>query len=127
MNRIRLFVDDEREPFEGWTLARNYLEAMEYFDHDSGYDIQALSLDWHLGEPRLCGLVLAEEMLSRVRLLRLDVFRNTEEIWLHSSVREMATRQARLFETAKKQGLVNPRCRVRLNQNCRFDLSWGDD
>lgn len=120
MNQISLFVDDERSPYQGWTLARDYHEAMCFFEEQSGYDIRDLSLDWHLGHRTLNGLDVARDMLDRVRFLKLNVFDNLEAVWLHSSVRSAAVEQANLFAQAAKEGLIPSHCRIRLNQNCHL-------
>lgn len=127
MSPVRLFVDDERSAYHmGWTLARTPHEAIyPYFDLDSDYDIQALSLDWYMGNT-LDGIAIAKEMINRVELLDLPVFKNLSLVICHSSDREKAIQQAQLFEQAKKDGIVPSSCRTRLNEDCRIDFSFRD-
>jgi len=45
---IKLYVDDERTPPDGWILAKNYKEAIDILIKEEG-NIYALSLDHDLG------------------------------------------------------------------------------
>jgi hypothetical protein len=117
---ISLFVDDERQPTSPkWTIARNCREAMNYFREEKPFDIKELSLDWYMGSRELDGVFIAREMVGCVEYLDLQVFKNTSAIWLHSSDREQAIKQARIFEEAQTAGFINPNCRIRLNINCK--------
>ncbi len=117
---ISLFVDDERRPTDPkWSIARNCREAMNYFREENPFDITELSLDWYMGTGQLDGVFIAREMVGRVEHLDLPVFQNTKAIWLHSSDRDQAVKQALIFEEAQTKGFVNANCRIRLNINCK--------
>jgi hypothetical protein len=114
---IRLFVDDTRKPFKGWMLARDHREALSYFRVDTDVRITELSLDWHMGDTGLYGESIAREMISRARAL--PIFDDLEAVYLHSSARGMATRQAAIFEDARQKGWIPKSVRIALNPSCR--------
>lgn len=121
MTEIRLFVDDERTAFAGWTLARTVREAMAFFDDDDTETrITHLSLDYYLGNG-LNGAELAREMVARVFYLKLPIFEKLEIVYFHSSDRTFAMKQVKIFEEAKTRGIIPQDCRFRINPQCRTD------
>jgi hypothetical protein len=121
MTHIRLFVDDDRDPFEGWVLARNHREALAYFREESPHRIIELSLDWYMGDTGLFGDAIAREMLGRTFYLDLPVFDDLETVYLHSSDRQMAKVQANMFKEAQADGWISKNVRIVMNTNCKQD------
>jgi hypothetical protein len=83
---IKLFVDDERECPEGWTLARSAAEAYVYLQ-DVSEPVIALSLDHDLGldpdgKPAENGYDIASWLEERQHLLGISP---PAELFCHSS------------------------------------------
>lgn len=117
---ISLFVDDERTSCDSrWTIVKSVYEALRYFQDGSNFDIVEMSLDWYLGSGQPNGTDLVNEMIYRVNRYPLDVFKNTRNIWFHSSDIHMAKEQQALFKTAQDAGIVNKHCKLQFNTNCR--------
>lgn len=81
---IGLFLDDERNPPENWTLLRSpyaFLEAIQ--DPEINPRVERISLDWYLGAGIHNGEVVAKDLA--IRLLDPNFLPNLEIIHFHSS------------------------------------------
>lgn len=91
---VRLYLDDERNPPEGWTLVRSPTALRNMIDTLEPGRLTGLSLDWHLGAGLPNGEQVVEDILELMRV-RAGQFQNLDMVHLHSSDREKAANMAR--------------------------------
>lgn len=109
--QIKLWLDDERVPEEGWTWAKSVHEAMRILNED--VVVIEMSLDWYLGDGVLDGQFFVEEVFLKMHYLgRPEVFANTTRINCHSSDRDRRIKMAQVAQAAQEQGHCSPRARI---------------
>ena len=94
---VRIYLDDERIPPEGWTLVKSVSALMEMLRTLEPGRLERLSLDWHLGS----GITTGHDAVERILRLMLDEperFANLKRVNCHSSDRDEAIRMARKLE-----------------------------
>lgn len=94
---VRIYLDDERSPPEGWTLVKSVTALMTMlFELEPGR-LERLSLDWHLGSGVTTGHDAVERIL-RLMLEEPERFANLKSVTCHSSDRSEAIMMARKLE-----------------------------
>jgi len=94
---VRIYLDDERVPPEGWTLVKSVTALMEMLRTLEPGRLEHLSLDWHLGSGVTTGHDAVERIL-RLMLEEPERFANLKRVNCHSSDREEAIKMARKLE-----------------------------
>jgi hypothetical protein len=94
---VRIYLDDDRIPPEGWTLVKSITALMEMLRDLEPGRLERLSLDWHLGSAVTNGHDAVERIL-RLMLEEPERFANLERVNCHSSDREEAIKMARKLE-----------------------------
>lgn len=92
---LKLYVDDERHPPSGWTLAKTFTEAVYALEHD---DVEALSLDHDLGTEKT-GYDIACWLEEQVYIGRLKAPRS---LLIHSANPVGRNNIARVFESIRR-------------------------
>ena len=99
---VRLFLDDERQAPEGWTLVRSPNALRVAINDIEPGRIEGLSLDWHLGSGVTNGEKVVEDLLILMKD-RPDIFAGLSMVHLHSSDREKAVAMARQMATPTRE------------------------
>jgi hypothetical protein len=93
---IRIFMDDEREAPKGWTLVRSIDLFTEALDAADPARLEAISLDWHLGQDAPNGNVALDRLIERMRA-HPERFRALERVHFHSADPNEAVAMTRRF------------------------------
>lgn len=99
---VRLFLDDERQAPEGWTLVRSPNALRVAINAIEPGRLDGLSLDWHLGSGVSNGEQVVEDLLILMKD-RPEFFAELGMVHLHSSDREKAVAMARRIATPARE------------------------
>ena len=94
---VRIYLDDERVPPEGWTLVKSVTALMEMLRTLEPGRLECLSLDWYLGS----GTTTGHDAVDRILHLMLEEpvrFAGLKRVNCHSSDRTEAIAMARKLE-----------------------------
>ena len=94
---MRIYLDDERIPPDGWTLVKSVTALMEMLRNLEPGRLERLSLDWHLGS----GITTGQDAVERILRLMLEEperFANLKRVNCHSSNWAKAIKMAHKLE-----------------------------
>ena len=94
---VRIYLDDERIPPDGWTLVKSVTALMEMLRNLDPGRLERLSLDWHLGS----GITTGQDAVERILRLMLEEperFANLKRVNCHSSNWAKAIKMAHKLE-----------------------------
>lgn len=95
--KVRIYLDDERIPPDGWTLVKSVTALIEMIRSLGPGRLERLSLDWYLGSGTTTGHQAVERILDLMRD-EPGQFSNLQRVNLHSSDRSEAIAMARRME-----------------------------
>lgn len=96
---VSIFLDDERDCPEGYTLARSPGDLRELIETVGEDRVAHLALDWYLGVGVTNGEAVAKEIAERLRSDPM-AYPALKVVTLHSSDRERATAMLHTIELA---------------------------
>lgn len=104
MDRIKVFVDDERPCPDGWVLCRTPKEFFDFIAAEKDYldRIDRISLDWHYGAGWEDGEKLITTFMTRFQD-NPEFLSNLYSISFHSSDIRAAIRMQRIYEAGIPQ------------------------
>lgn len=94
---VRLFLDDERDPPQNYTLVRSPHRFLQIISELENGRITEISLDWYLGPGIMNGEEVVENFL-RIMKNSPEKFAKLERVTIHSSNLEASVKMAKALE-----------------------------